>query len=284
MLCRLYCFLLFTSEIVAPGVLKAQAWDPAPLRTPTPTPVDGLPPERADFFNWLRTTTLTEQQTQKARERIYTYVSEEAKRLAGAFPPVGDSVAISLFGFAAQLGGAGADRVLSALTPQAPSVPVPPGLKLTLHPPLFSLGSEDSSWVLCYPYYFMAVLGGHQTPDTGVPADVAILSTLAAPASGGAGSSLARILVLVAAVTDSAAHVNSWLQKLDVKPIPPPTGMSGQWFSGKPTAPLRREAVVVRLPQRVVLLAYVGLADTFEANRPHFLNLLRTVAPNRCAN
>jgi hypothetical protein len=174
---------------------------------------------------------------------------------------------------------------MSALTPEAPpSVPIPPGVRLALQPPTFSLSSADSSWALCYPYYFMAVLGGRQTPDTGVPTDVAVLSTLTAADSGATGSSQATILVLAAAVSDSATHVNSWLKRLNVNPVPTPRGMSGQWFSGQPTEPMRREAVVVRLPKRVVLLAYVGLAGTFESNRPHFLNLVRTLAPTRCAS
>jgi hypothetical protein len=42
---------------------------------------------------------------------------------------------------------------------------------------------------------------------------------------------------------------------------------------------MRRLAVVRRLPSRVMVVAYLGLPGTFETNRPHFFNLLATLAP-----
>ena len=279
-------FVLVLMAIAPPTLLIAQAWDPSPLKSPTPIPRDGLPLERAAFFHWLRTSALSDDENQKARERVYTYVSVLAKRYAGAFPSAGDTAAISLFRSAASLGVAGADRVLAALSSEASKEPAPiaPGLKLSFQPPLFSLASDDSAWVVCFPYYFMPAPAGRQTPNNGVSTEIAVLSTLVAPDSGEAASSQATIFIAAAPISDSADHATLWIRQLGVSPVAAPgVSIPGQWFRSPEAQPMRREAVIRKLPQRVVILAYIGLPGTFESNRPHFLDLLRTLAPGRCA-
>lgn len=279
-------FVLVIIAAIAPASLGAQAWDPAPLRSPTPIPRDGLPLERAAFFQWLRGSSLSPDDNQKARERVYTYVSETAKRDAGAFPTQGDTAALTLFRSAVSLGVQGADLILAVLDPQAGGSlgPIPPGLKLSLEPPVFTLRSDDSTWAVCFPYYFMPALAGRQTPNNGVLTEIAVLSTLVAPDSGESGASQATIFIAAAPIADSANHAALWTRQLGVNPVPAPgPSMPGQWFRSPEGERMHREAVIRRLPQRVVILAYVGLAGTYESNRPHFLDLLRTLAPNRCA-
>lgn len=271
---------------LAPALLGGQAWDPSPLRSLTPIPRDGLPPERAAFFQWLKGASLSDDQAQRARERIYTYISELAKRYAGAFPVKGDSAAIALFRSAAALRVAGAERVLASLDPSTTpnSVPIPQGLNLSFQPPLFTIASDDSTWAVCFPYYFMPAPAGRQTPNNGVVTEVAVLSTLVAADSGQVGSSQATILIAAAPVADSATHAALWLRQLAVTPAQAPAAsMVGQWFRSPPGEPMERLAVIRRLPRRVVIAAYIGLPGTFESNRPHFIDLLRTLAPKRCA-
>jgi len=272
--------------LLAPSLLLGQTWDRAPLRSRTPTPSDGLPPTRPEFFQWLRANTPQGEQLQLARERIYTYVSEIAKSDSGTFPPHGDSTAVFLFLSAARLGVAGSDQIVAALDPKTAvqPVPVPSGLTLSLQPPIFAMGSDDSTWTVCFPYYFMPGPVGRQTPSNGVTTEIATLSTLAAPDSGKAGSSQATILIAASPLADSLSHVQLWIHQLGVAPVPPPTpGATGQWFHSPPGESMEREAVVRTLPQRVILVAYIGLPGTYESNRPHFIDLLRTLAPRRCA-
>jgi hypothetical protein len=230
---------------------------------------------------------LSEVEAQRARERIYLYISEMAKSRDGQFPPAGDSLATRLFRAAATLGVAGADQILQILdrrTPQDAPLPVPPGLKLSFQPPTFMLASDDGTWSVCFPYYFMPAPVGRQSPANGVSTELATLSTLFAPDRDAPGSSQATILIAAAPLADSAKHLALWLQQLGVSHAR--TGGvagPGEWYSGSAQEPIRREAVVRHLPTRIVLIAYLGLPGTFEANRPHYLDLLRTLAPRRCA-
>jgi len=188
---------------------------------------------------------------------------------------------------AASVGVTGADRVARALYPHPEQLPQPasiPGFTLSLRPPLFNLASDDGSWGVCYPYYFMAAPAGRQRIANGVLTEVVVLSTLFAPDKGQPGSSQATIILTAAPVADSAKHVTTWLTQLGLTPTSaPPESPSGAWFAGPATDGVHRIAVVRRLPQRVVVIAYIGLGGTFETNRPHFWNVLRTVGPRSCA-
>ena len=283
---RALVMILVVSRICVPTHLLAQTWDPAPLRSQTPTPKDGLPPDKAAFFHWLRTAPPSGDDVEKARERIYTYVSEMAKRGNGAFPAQGDSAAIPLFRAAVELGVPGADQVVEALDPRSSNarVPVPSGITLSFHRPVFSLGSDDSTWAVCFPYYFMPAPVGRQTPNNGVKTEIAVLSTLVAPDSSEGGSSQATIFIAAAPRADSSSHVTLWIQRFGVAPVPArDASITGQWYQSPEADLMRREVVVRQLPQRIVLIAYVGLRGTFESNRPHFLDLLHTLAPKHCA-
>jgi hypothetical protein len=279
-------FLLLTATA---DPAQSQSWDPGPLKTPTPIPNDGLPSERRAFFAWLGSnpSTKSEVDVQRARERVYAYISQLAKRYGGFFPASSDTEAISLFTSAANLGITGPDMVVRALAPHstAPSsTPSPEGLSLNFHPPLYSLSSSDGNWAVCFPYYFMPAPLGRQQPANGVATELAVISTLFAADQGSSGASQATIMIAAAPTADSAKHVALWLGQLGVAPAPL-TGPSdlGQWYTAPSQEPMRREAVVRRLPDRIVLVAYIGLPGTFEANRPHFLDLLRTLSPRHCA-
>ena len=272
---------------VAP--VEAPVGGASPLGTTTPVPNDGLPHDRVGFFQWLARngSRLSEAESQRVRERIYVYVSEMAKSRGGQLPPAGDSTAVRLFRSAVSAGVAGADLVLQTLEGRPRSDAsslVPPGLRLSFKPPSFTLGSDDGAWAVCFPYYFMPSPVGRQTMPNGVTTELATLSTLFAPDRGAPGSSQATILIAAAPVADSAAHVAQWIEQLGVnRSRGGGSARPGEWYAASATDGMQREAVILRLPTRVVLVAYLGLPGTFEANRPHFLDLLRTLSPQRCA-
>jgi hypothetical protein len=118
----------------------------------------------------------------------------------------------------------------------------------------------------------------------GVSTEIATLSTLFAPDRGAPGSSQATILIAAAPVADSAEHVGEWVKQLSVnRSRGGSSARRGEWYAASASDGMQREAVVLRLQTRVVLVAYLGLPGTFEANRPHFIDLLRTLSPQRCA-
>jgi hypothetical protein len=279
---------LILIALLSPHAAQAQGWDPTPLRTSTPIPRDGLPVERKAFLVWLSQngSKLTPEQGQRVNERLYAYISEIAKRRGGRFPNAADTAAFELFRVAASMGVVGADRLARAVHPDPAKLPTPAriaGFELTLRPPVFSLASDDGSWGVCYPYYFMAAPAGRQRPSNGVLTELAILSTLFAPDSGPAGSSQATVLLAAAPLADSSKHVRAWLTQLGVSAAPtPPEGAPGAWYASPASDPMHRLVVVRRLPTRVLVVAYLGYGGTFESNRPHFFNLLSTVTQGRC--
>lgn len=268
---------------------QAQSWATAPFSAPTPLPRDGLPVEPAAFFSWLSHAPplRTQEDMQRVSEHVYAYVSVLAKRLRGQFPARTDTAAFTLFRVAASLGIVGADRVARALYSHPEKLPPPapvPAFRLSLVPPLFHLISDDGSWGVCYPYYFMAAPAGRQRPANGVLTEVVVLSTLFAPDQGEDRSSQATVLIAAAPIADSARHVSTWVTQLAVTPMAaPPEDPAGAWYGSAPSDPMHRMAVVRRLPRRVLVIAYLGLGGTFLTNRPHFFNLLATLAPGDCA-
>jgi hypothetical protein len=284
---RLISVLLLVA-LFSPHAARAQGWDPTPLRGSTPIPRDGLPGERKAFLVWLsqNASQLTPQQRQRVHERLYAYIAEMAKSRGGEFPKVADTAAFDLFRVAASMGVVGADRVARALYPHPEKLPTPapvPGFRLTLRPPVFALASDDGSWGVCYPFYFMAAPAGRQRTSNGVLTEVVVLSTLFAPDSGPSGSSQATVLIVAAPLADSIKHVRGWTTQLGVSPVPPPReGAPGTWYASPASEPIHRLAVVRRLPTRILVVAYLGYAGTFGANRPHFFNLLSTLTSDRC--
>jgi hypothetical protein len=279
---------LILIPLLSPPAVQAQRWDPAPLRSPTPLPQDGLPVERNAFLAWLsrNSSRLTPEQGQRVQERLYVYISEMAKRRRGSFPNVADTAAFELFRVAASIGIVGADRLARAVHPDPSKLPAPariPGFELTLRPPVLALASDDGSWSVCYPYYFMTAPAGRQRPHNGVLTEVAVLSTLFAPDSGPMGSSQATVLLAAAPLADSTRHVRAWLTQLGVSPAPiPREGALGAWYASAASDPMHRLVVVRRLPTRVLVIAYLGYGGTFESNRPHFFDLLSTITHGRC--
>ena len=275
--------------LLLPPAARAQAWDPAPFRSATPIPRDGLPPERSAFLAWLASAlgSLTQEDAQRAQERLYTYISAIAKQRTGRFPQVTDTIALSLFRSAASIGVAGADQVARALNPHPERLPAAgtvPDFRLSLHPPLFTLASDDGSWGVCFPYYFMAAPAGRQRPSSGVLTELVVLSTLVAPDRGPSGSSQATILLAAASIADSAKHVTAWLTQFDLHPTSAPLeDPAGIWYESPPGDPMHRLAVIQRLPKRVLVAVFLGLDGTFESNRPHLFNVLATIRSGHCA-
>jgi hypothetical protein len=248
--------------VIGPAAARAQRWSVEPLNTSTPLPRGELPTDRQVFLRWIQQSGLSDQQVQAARELLFAFVAMETKRARGAFVQ-GDTALATLFRAAAGLGIAGAADVYQALMPAATPVraaPLPTGVTLTFQAPNFTLASADSSWSLCVPHYFMAAPLGRQILANGVQTELAVVSTLTAADSSPAGASQATMLIAAAPPSDSTAHVNLWLQQLRLNPGRP-LASAGFWYSAGPNEPMRRIAVVRRLPRRVVLITYHGVCQ-----------------------
>ncbi len=263
----------------------AQGWSTTPLRAPTPTPKDGLPTERGAFNQWLRAhkDSLTLVQARTARERLFVYISAEAKIRGGTLPAPGDTGAIGAFVLAAGLGDPGALLVTSQWTGAKPPYEVEHrGLKMSFEAPYLTAGGQDGQWRVCYPFFFMTEPVGLDATPGKVPAETVILSTLVSPDKSPAGASAAHIFIAAVPLADSARFVNDAIASVPLHAMGP-TETPGAWYRGPDNARTPTVAVVKRLPKRVVLLLYTGERGTFETNRTHFETLAARLGTGACA-
>lgn len=262
----------------------AQGWSTAPLRSPTPVPKDGLPADRPAFLAWLRShkDSLTPDRMVVVRERIYVYVSAEAKERGGRLPTPGDTASILPFVLASQLGDPGAMLITQQwMGAPGPRALASGGMVVRYAEPYLHAGSDDESWRVCYPYFFMTSPSPRTVSPAGVSTEVLTLSTLFAPDKGPRGSSQATVLIAAGPPSDSARFIAEWVARLELA-LMGPTEAAGQWYRGTNAGALSRVAVVKRLPKRVVLLVYLGARGTFETNRTHFETLVDRLGTGPC--
>ncbi|MEO8295369.1 MAG: hypothetical protein ABI613_07635 [Gemmatimonadota bacterium] len=281
--------LLLTIGFAEPA--GAQEYDPAPLRTPATLPADGLPASQGEFIQWLETNAASVPRERQAavREHVYALISANVKaRVAAgfpAFPGERDSALADLFSWGDRLGVFGAYRVARALDATRPHLPpanlVPRPFEITLDSGYFTFESSRPRWAIRFPYYFMLGAATHQRMGTDFEGDVIVLSTLFAPNDPAIGSASQATILLIA--TDSAAAdrgENFWLNNLALDKTPTGDDLlpGTRDYRGFDTAlSMNKEMVSIPIPGGVMLIAYLGLTGTFEANRPHFLNLLESL-------
>ena len=278
--CRLEFLLLLSATPV-----HAQGWSTAPLRSPTPIPRDGLPVERPAFNAWLKAhkDSLSPAQALAARERLYAYISGEAKSRGGSLPGATDTGAISAFVLAAQLGDPGAMLITQQwMGVKGPHSMAAGGVVVRYEAPYLVVGSDDAAWRVCYPYFFMTTPSPRTRAPSGVSAEVISLATLFAPDKGPHGSSQGTILLVAAPPQDSTRLLDDWLTRLSLTPMGQ-TEAPGAWYRGADGGQTARVAVVRRLPRRVVLLAYGGARGSYEVNRTHFETLVSRLGTGPCA-
>lgn len=266
----------------------AQEYDSTPLITPATLPTDGLPATPLAFTDWLEANAATVPPARQAvvREHLYALISADIKArfVAGfpVFPAERDSVLADLFLWGDRLGVFGAYRVARVLDPArspAPPVnPIPPIFEVSLDSGYFTVRSSQQSWSIRFPFYFMLSAATHQRMGTGFEGDVLVLSTLFAPNDPRIGSaSQATILVTATKTEDSLAAVDYWLKALGVNPKPEPDSLfpGGTTYRGfDPAMQMRKEAVVIPMEGGIMVVSYLGLEGTFQANHPHFVNFL----------
>jgi hypothetical protein len=282
--------------VLCPNPVSGQQYDMGPLASPPTLPADGLPASPGEFIHWLELNAPQVPPSGQAavREHVYALISAQVKaRVAGgfpAFPPERDSVLAELFFWGDRLGVFGAyraGRALDHVRPHlAPSNLVPPAFEIKLDSGYFTLASSHTPhWSIRFPYYFMVGAVNHQRMGTDVEGDVVVLSTLFAPNRPPIGGASQATILLIAVdssqVTPALAY---WLKQLAVSPV----SSSRSSWGGAPTytgydstLSMRKEVVTLPLPTGMLLVAYLGLDGTFEANHPHFLNLLSSIKTGR---
>jgi hypothetical protein len=254
-------------------------------------PNDSLPGTPHAFLGWLRgqdRRTLAGRE-QQLREHIYALISEVVKQRFGLTRvtdlPQSDTVLAQLFSSADSFGVPGAGDVAQAIgvfPTQTRTADPGAGFHLTFSAPMFSLATDSGKWMVRFPYFFMIGTVTRQPLANGMENDVATLSTLTAANSAPlTGASQATILLLSAQTADLPSYVAFWLQQLQMAPTDtvsnPVPQATRSYRRFDPAARLWKELVALRIPSGSMLVAYIGLDGTYQANRAHFLDLLTSL-------
>ena len=267
------------------------AYDMAPLLVPIAFPDDSLPTDWASFRAHLQSLSpqgISLDELRTLQEHVYAHISADVKRRAAAGEPLlpveRDSTLTDMFAWGRNLGVIGAGVVAAVLSGQAAAGFAQaryPGSFSVRFDSMYTLIAEDDGWLVRFPHYFMIGLAQRQPIDNGVTTTIAVLSTLFADDSSSAAGASQATVAIIAAPQEAAEMAAFWLDRLGV-PIytrvePPVPGATAAYRVHPEGSPFITEAVVFALPRGTIIFSYVGALGAFEANRPHFVDLMRSL-------
>jgi hypothetical protein len=278
--------IAFLGAVVAPARAQpttlldsAAVLDPAELKA-----------EQSRLFAWLNDpgTMITAEQMPQVREHLYFLIGSTAhahRRATGELFPTGPHAELaSLYAYASRLGLYGAGLVARALgdTGEASLKPLLPGaaIRMEFAAPYFTLRSESNQWSLRIPYYFMVSGAETQVPNNGVETEALMLSTLFGKHRGIPGHSQATVMMVVARPTESKDFIAYWLRLVGVAPgdtVASQLRGATTYRSSGGAPPFEKEIVALERGPITLLVAYIGLPGTYEANRADFLALLESL-------
>jgi hypothetical protein len=249
-----------------------------------------LEKEQSRLLAWLNdpATTITAEQMPQVREHLYFLIGSAAqahRRATGElFPTAPHADLASLYAYASRLGLYGAGLVARALgdTGETALEPVLPGaaIRMEFAAPYFTLRSESNRWSLRLPYYFMVSGAETNVANNGIETEALMLSTLFGKHRGLPGHTQATVMLVAARPAESKAFIGYWLRLLAVAPgdtVPSQLRGATTYRSSGGAPPFEKEIVALERGPITVLVGYIGLPGTYEANRADFLALLESL-------
>jgi hypothetical protein len=248
--------------------------------------------ETAAFNNWLNSNyaSLTTETMKGPREHLYylidSWVSSIYQREGVVLPREHDLVLETLFSWSERLGVFGGHLVYNAIKSEKaatmpPLMPAPSELSLSMHEDLLRIQSKRGKWFVAVPYYFMiwnmSEFGAKDGPQT----QLVSLSTAASVHQGLQGHSQATLMLLAGPGEDPAAFEAYWRTALGFtgdepsKPLPIETLASRTKFDAE--VGLHSEYTSWQTKAGLIVVAYMGMNGTYQANRPNFIDFLRSL-------
>jgi hypothetical protein len=242
--------------------------------------------------NWLTDNIqkLGYEQMQGPRENLYYLIESRIKQLYAEdkriLPSKHDPILEMLFSWSENLGvfgGSYAFNAVKAPTTKAeiPRLQLPVEIKLNLDADLFKIQS-DHGWSVRLPYYFMISQIGDFTATGGSRTQLLGFSTGAAKDKGELGYSQATIVFIYSpAETSFDSFETYWLKQLGIEasiqqaPLNILDLRSRHVFDA--AIKMNKEFVAWSKPSGSFAVLYAGLEGSYEWNRPHFLDFLRTI-------
>lgn len=262
-----------------------------PLKSPV-FKVAQVAVEAAAFNNWLNSNyaSLTADTMTGPREHLYylidSWVSSIYKRDGVVLPADHDLLLQNLYSWSERLGVFGGNLVYNAIkaeqAPEMPSLmPVPDEFSLSLRKDMLTVESKRGGWSAAIPYYFMIWNLSEFDAKDGPRTQLVSISTAAAAHQGLDGHSQATLMLLAGPGVDPAEFEKYWrvglgftgdepLQDLPVSALKSRTRFDA-------ATKLHAEYTTWQTKSGPILVAYMGMNGTYQSNRPHFIDFLRSL-------
>lgn len=291
----LICFLTFQNIVIAGELnnnqVPQQGYTTDILRDPLYNPAE-VAVGAVRINNWLIANyeKLTYEQMKGPRERIYYLIDSHIKSLyqkeKRIIPEKPDFILSMLFSWTERLGVYGGTKIYNSMRPPK-SAPKPSTMKfpasfsLALQGDRLEVADKEEGWSLKVPYYFMIGRIQEFKATNGMQTKLVIISTGTAADTSKAGRSQATIMLIYSAGSNLINFTDYWKKMLEINDkaqeliIKSNGQKSLHTFS--PAEKMHKELVTWQEKRGVFAVVYLGMDGTYQWNRPHFLDFLRSL-------
>ncbi len=245
--------------------------------------------------NWLNSNyeNLTYEQMKGPREHLYYLIDSYIKNLYAKekriIPEQHDLVLEILFSWAERLGVYGGALVYNSIkstesAEMPPLMKLPDQISLEIDGDLLAISAKEEGWSVKIPYYFMIWNVNDFSATNGMRTQLVTLSTGASVDKSEAGRSQATIMLMYSPDTNLDEFSEYWKQGIGIsdkaEEITIDPGNRRSLYTYDAAAKLHKEITIWREPQGAFAVAYLGMDGTYQWNRPHYFDFLRSLKVN----
>ncbi len=288
------CTLIYLPLFIASGLaaeVPQRGYTTSTLREPV-FELAQVVVEVAAINNWLNSNyeNLSYEQMKGPREHLYYLIDSYAKSLYAKdkiiLPDKQDLILQTLFSWSERLGVYGGSLVYNAVkSPDSvamiPVMKLPDQITMSRNNDLLVVSATKEGWSVKVPYYFMIWNVNDFTATNGMRMQLVALSTGASIDKSEAGRSQATIMLMFSPSADFDDFSKYWKKgmgiddKADKSFLDTDARKSLHYYDA--AAKLHKEITIWREPHGLFAVAYLGIDGSYQWNRPHFLDFLRSL-------
>jgi hypothetical protein len=284
------CWLATSAGAQTDLQLIANGYSAAPLRSAPSLSAKEIETEARKLLAWLEVNgpKLKREHMSGPREHAYYLIGERIKHIYAEsetiLPTRRDPVLQALFMHADNLGVFGGSQIFAALKdPGMPGMPVrtrlPGAMSVTLDGDRLRVVSE-LGWSFSVPYYFMIWQAADQQRPEG-RLQVVSFSTATASDASAAGRSQATLTLMFSPNGATAQPAELLRSQWQSGAVDPPVALGVRDLKSQhgfnAATKLHTEMVSWANSSGTYLVTYSGMDGTYQSNRAHFIDFLRSV-------
>lgn len=289
-------FILATGAQVSKSQSEVQSAAPQagyslePLSQPVFGPAE-VAVGTAKLNNWLNENyeAMAPEQYKGPREYLYylidSHVKEIYAREGRILPTEPDLILQTLFSWAERLGVYGGsitfNQVRLSSMPEMPmALELPPSITVSIHGDLLRIESI-ANWRFVVPYYFMPYMVTAFTANNGMPTQFLAIATGAAKDKSEAGRSQATLMLIYSRDVVFEDFKRFWTEQIGIPADAQESELGYQQLTAKyyfdTSTQIHTEALIWSQGKGAFAMTYAGVDGTYQWNRVHFLDFLRSL-------